>query len=671
MAFKATPFADLSITTDQRWDPNDKGLAELMNEVLGDDDWEQYKKAHLAWDSEAADTKAGYKLPIARMVGDTLTVIAAQLGSAVAAINGARGGVDLPEDVRRAAYDNAVKYYKKAGVEDGDVPTYSATTKAARRSVPSVVLVSDNGELDLGDEGKPKWQHVANEGQFLGYRHGEDPFAFTRETFEQIVSNFQKNTQYKAGPDGVGMADVIPWDFEHASEQYAADGSIPTDGAPAQGWIREVKVVDGPDGKAQLWALSIFFPIARKYILEGQYKWSSVAVILNAVDSITGERIGALLTSIALTNHPFITDLTPLAASTKSMSRSLRISRWYDAAGNATEALATIKELLGLKELTPLSEVMTEVSKIRQWITTGTTPLGIDLQEIFASLRQILNLGALTTEIDVLDAMDKIAQRAIEEQAVGEGAQINSPGILPDIKEAKSASTNGGRKMIKILASKFGVKEIEAEVLEAADSAIELSTSVAKTLECSNKRADIVESIVSLQTDRAAHIALLKALETDADDAVTLVAELKKASKELDEMKPELDALSERVKEIDLKAAQDDVARVISANGFDESLTDALMLSREKDPKAFAEKWPIKEEHVTLTQSVATGGNVQQTSSQGNVIDLSTFAGKNKTQRALSYLGSKDPSFTKKDWDAQSMEAHKLLCNPNVIDGNK
>ncbi|MEA3225125.1 MAG: phage protease [Planctomycetota bacterium] len=558
-------------------------------------------------------------------------------------------------------------------LESKSVVTLSEKIKP-HYSVQHVALASEDGTVDPGDSTTPKWQHVASEGQFLGYRGGTDPFAFTRETFDEIVANFRKNPQYKAGADGIGESDVIPWDFEHASEMYAADGNIPTDGSPAQGWVRELKVLDAADGTAQLWALSLFLPTALEYIKARQYKWSSVAVIISAVDSISGERIGAVLTSIALTNQPFITGLQPLAASAKETGKNLRVSRWYEAAGTALEAVGSIKDLFGLKELAPLSEVMGEVAKLRQWIESGTTPVGIDLMEIFGALKQILSLGALTTEIDVLDALGKIAQRAIEEQAVAEGAAVTPPEPIPgDDNAATTARKTGETEMLKNLASKFGVKEIESEVLEAAGDAVELRADAAKALSTSTKSKDIVDSINMLTSDKEKHVALLKALGVDsADDAVACVADLQKDSKALKDLKPEFEKLDTRIKEIDLKAAEAEVDMVIAANKFDPAIKDALMLQRKQDPEKFAEKFPVDAEKLKLTQKVTDGvvtPDGKPKPPTGEVIDLSLFAGKNKTLRAITYLGSKDPKFTSLNWDNQTQAAHDLIKRENVIDG--
>lgn len=159
------------------------------------------------------------------------------------------------------------------------------------------------------------WVQIAVEGEFKGYRGGELPFKFDRAVFDQIVANFRKSKSYKLGADGLGASDVIAWDFHHASEAPANSGEIPTMGAPAQCWIQELDVRRGAGGKAELWAFTRWLEPAKTYIKAGQYKWASVAVVLNAVDAQTGAQLGPMLTSVAITNRPFIEGMQSLAAS--------------------------------------------------------------------------------------------------------------------------------------------------------------------------------------------------------------------------------------------------------------------------------------------------------------------------------------------------------------------
>lgn len=107
------PYADLAIEYEMDWSWDTDARDEILGERM--DDWERYAKAHVYYDSsKPKDTKEAYKLPIARMVGGELTAIWQGIVSAMAAVNGARGGVDMSGDDRKKAYEHLSKYYEKA-----------------------------------------------------------------------------------------------------------------------------------------------------------------------------------------------------------------------------------------------------------------------------------------------------------------------------------------------------------------------------------------------------------------------------------------------------------------------------------------------------------------------------------------------------------------------------
>ncbi|HEX2876214.1 MAG TPA: phage protease [Polyangiaceae bacterium] len=177
--------------------------------------------------------------------------------------------------------------------------------------------------LEAGAEGrsdKPVWVHVATAGTYKGYAGGDMPFTFDLPVFKQIVANVRRHPSFRLGSNGVGNKDVIAWDFHHASEMPAA--SVGTLGAPAQGWIQDAEVRIGADGRAELWVLTRWLEPARSYIKEGRYQWASVSVLFDAVDAITGVRVGPTLTSVAITNQPFIEGMQPLAASRNAPAHS-------------------------------------------------------------------------------------------------------------------------------------------------------------------------------------------------------------------------------------------------------------------------------------------------------------------------------------------------------------
>jgi len=84
-------------------------------------------------------------------------------------------------------------------------------------------------------------------------------------------------------------------------------------GSPA--WAMDVQIRNGDDGRAQFWAWTQLGDEVKGMIEKGEITFVSIAYAPNATHPMTGESIGALLTSIAFTNKPFIRDLTPLAAS--------------------------------------------------------------------------------------------------------------------------------------------------------------------------------------------------------------------------------------------------------------------------------------------------------------------------------------------------------------------
>lgn len=124
---------------------------------------------------------------------------------------------------------------------------------------------------------------------------GGQEFAITKETFAALVRNFEKRKN-----------DMVVVDYEHASEMpdVARGGPV-----PAAGWIHELK----PNGALR--ALVEFTPRAEEMIQAGEYRFFSPAIDWAVKDKQTGEPQGATLTSCALTNHPFLEELPPIALS--------------------------------------------------------------------------------------------------------------------------------------------------------------------------------------------------------------------------------------------------------------------------------------------------------------------------------------------------------------------
>ncbi len=129
--FRVTPFADLPIVREP-WNPNNDNDGDIFDEIKGPNgnNWAAMKQAHLSYapgEDRGGDPPTindAYKLKIARRREGRMTVFFQQLASRVAIINGARGGVDLPQDVKKSAFNHAMKYYDKLDIPQEDRPTF-------------------------------------------------------------------------------------------------------------------------------------------------------------------------------------------------------------------------------------------------------------------------------------------------------------------------------------------------------------------------------------------------------------------------------------------------------------------------------------------------------------------------------------------------------------------
>jgi hypothetical protein len=169
-------------------------------------------------------------------------------------------------------------------------------------------LLDDSGPVEAGPP-KLVWNQLNKLGAFRGHPSG--PFEITEQINAEIERNFRATHNQK-----------IPIDFEHASEQDPTAGTIPTEGAPAQGWIHDLQ----NRGRAGLWGLVEWLEPLRSYIKQGKYKFFSPAIRFGAKDRVTGQPIGARMTSGAATNNPFLDGLMPLAASDRGAGTSVDTS---------------------------------------------------------------------------------------------------------------------------------------------------------------------------------------------------------------------------------------------------------------------------------------------------------------------------------------------------------
>lgn len=548
-----------------------------------------------------------------------------------------------------------------------------------RTATIAVALNTDTFQQD-----GPKWVQVTREGNFPGYLGGLKPFAFTRADLDQMVDNLRAHPSYSPGPDGVGAANVIPWDFNHASESHPTDGSLPAGGAPAQGWTLEMEVRDGDDGHAELWALTQFLEPARSYVKAGQYQWASVAVTFGAIHPDTGKNIGAVVTSIALTNTPFVTGMDKLAASASGGKKTapgtaVALRRtWFEPARDASDAIGMMREMFSLPETAGAAEVMAQVAIVAQWIASGTAPLGTNPEELVGNMRTILNLPALSSQAMVLEEASKSIQALLEEQSTGAPAPTDGDGMVPEpdlVAAGRKGNDDMDPKTLKKLAVALGVRESEDAVVSAVEETAKLRDGLVALFGLSRDGNQIILAAAKEGAGAREKLSsLLKALgvaDGDVEVAMNKLAKTMEDAKRLGEVMPELQELKVAREQAEEAAIEADVDDAIAASGLAPSLKGALLLQRKTDPEGFKASFPKRAgaapaARPDLTVKVAASGTApvqapgaSPAAGGPDKVNLAMYGAPNPTAAAKMHLAA-----THSGWDKLTDEAkHVLACN--------
>ena len=112
------PFQDLPLASrERRWDA-DAALGRVRKATGSEESPSgTYRQAFLWFDRENAKEFDGYKLPIVDVVNGNLTVIPRAIFAAAAAMQGARGGVDIPEGDTAGVIRHIERYYEKMDID--------------------------------------------------------------------------------------------------------------------------------------------------------------------------------------------------------------------------------------------------------------------------------------------------------------------------------------------------------------------------------------------------------------------------------------------------------------------------------------------------------------------------------------------------------------------------
>jgi hypothetical protein len=484
----------------------------------------------------------------------------------------------------------------------------------------------------LTDSSGPKWIECCLSGTYLGHSSGK-PLPWGPELFQVLIDNLHRNPSFKTGPDGVGCVPVVPWDHEHESEiakQNLVERGIPLppDGLPSWAWTLDLQSRLGADGKPSLWALTEFIPETVQQIREKKYRWCSLAVSPIYIDPVTGDDQGPTVTSIALTNDPFIQGLVPLAATRKGAPVTQTLDQWGPAE-SAIEVLVGLKRVFQLDADDEPQAILDQITLLRAMLTSGMVPNWVPVDQVIGDIRRLLEVPLLTPPDEILGG----AEQAVKD-AISGGGNVEEPSTAPQVAlEQKRMATAA------ILATLCSILALPAD---ADDAKLLQATQAAKDSADKTKTADDL-------------VTQLKAI-FDAPGTSELLAKAAKACADSKQIEPMMAAL-EGARAALTEGAQQNAANEAGAIAatlahgdtvLASKLAPTIRLSRfhcfdaktmKDDPeklKAFREMYPLTDDvqKALLTTRMIAGPSGTQlggsvTGYETQVITQSASAGNN------------------------------------------
>ena len=232
---------------------------------------------------------------------------------------------------------------------------------------------------------KKTWNRIAYVGSFDGHPSGS--FTLDTQVFKSIVDTFKRQ--------GI----PIPADYNHEIESRAAGGGSKI----ASGWVHDLE--QRADG---LYAEIEWTNSARQKIQNKEYAYLSPAVVFDGKDPVSGARIPARLSSIGLTNSPFLKKLKPVLAGeehTAILCSEISAAELAELADDEGDTLTLAEHELQLSEAVATA------------VATATEPLALKLSETNATLANIEAAAAESkaTQIELenrLRALDDAADSA-------------------------------------------------------------------------------------------------------------------------------------------------------------------------------------------------------------------------------------------------------------------
>ena len=289
------------------------------------------------------------------------------------------------------------------------------------------------------------WNQIAKAGKYEGHPMGS--FEFSDKVYDEVIANLARN------PNG-----RIHVDNEHLSETLA--GNVAVTGAPAVAWVTKLEKRKGADGP-ELWG---YFEWCSEQAVEqvraGQYLYLSPAIHFNAIDPVSGDEIGARLSSVALTNDPYIQGMAELTASNRTPEAPAdpNAAPAFDIDALATIVAAKVLAAMPVPPKQATAAVPSDTPSI------AVAVLGLDVDSVHVPAP----IGAVPQPAPSNPA-DAQRKKTMSDQTTAESVVAALPVAAPVAEPAKPAPAKmceGTMKLAKLLAEAGHMEHPDSEAAE-------------------------------------------------------------------------------------------------------------------------------------------------------------------------------------------------------------
>lgn len=198
-----------------------------------------------------------------------------------------------------------------------------------------------------------------------------------------------------------------PITIEHADTDWSPFTQPPKEWREPNGHVEELRVGTYTiDGKtvASLEGRNTYLEPTATDVKARKWRFGSITIIQGAVSEESGEPIGSMLWSWSLTAHPRLTKLPAIAASMPPGSAELvTAGYWYGDIDDRDDLIDCLKTVLDLPTITTEAEVLAALDKLDGLAAMPADQRGgVDVDSIVGRLRDALRLPALTPALEVI-----------------------------------------------------------------------------------------------------------------------------------------------------------------------------------------------------------------------------------------------------------------------------